>query len=1248
MKRWVKWLIGSVAGVLLIAVLGVLWLLNTQSGARTAVALAHSALKDSLRIGAVEGTLAGPLTVRDVRYSDAASGLAVTVDQATLDLALRALFATRIHVVSAEIAGLDVALGESHEDEPATTDEPFTLEAPVDIVIERFALRKARVHRDGEELVGVRSAAFAGRWIGRTIQVEQLDVNANQGEIRFAGKVSQADAYQGEGNGRFRWRAGEQEFAGTLQANANERDALVIVGLTEPLRADLDVTLTQRPTLPWRFKLDVPAFDPRERLLPDASLERLAAQLQGEGTMAQGVVRGVIDLNGEPLEFKALRFEHADDLLQLGAEILAGGGTLQADGTVQLAAQPVSAKFDAQWGELTIPERWVGQVLRTRGQLAFEGSADAYRANGEILLGPPDQVANIHLALAGSPQRIDFEQFDIVQPKGRLAAKGTVELEPRLAWTFDASANRFNPGNFAVDWPGDLSFTLATQGDIDDVGPQAHVQLQDLRGQLRGRTLAGRADIQLARNKLFSGIADLRSGASRVRLDARPGDAIDATARIEVASLDDWLPNAGGSVQGRFDVTGVWPELRIDGRARARNLQLDESSVQSLQLALEVNNPLEPNGAVDVTLTGVAAAGMELERVKLRADGNQAEHRLQLDARGQPISTRVALTGGLQEQTWRGEVQRLDLDVEKVANLALQNPVEVLYSPAESRVSDACFVDGDIRLCLAGQMQEAGTLQANYSLQNIPLALASAFAGEDSAIAIAGTLEGEGRIERNEDGQFNGDANLRSARAEINQRAVEGDAPVRLLVFEDLQFAANLAGESATAQLGARLNESGSLRGEVTAAGIDAPNPQIDGAVSLSLPSIAILEAFAPQVANVQGRIDLRADVGGTVEEPQIAGELRAAGLALDLPELGLQLKNGSVALTPRTDNRFDLEGGIDSGKGRLTLEGILDPSGTSNVTIDGKQFLAADMPGAYVIIEPKLAIEHAAERLTVRGDVAIPQANINLQELPSGGGGGGAKASSDVVIVDAETAAEEASELPIYADVNVTLGDRVELVGFGLAATASGRLTVIERPGSPTRGSGVMRVAGTYRAYGQDLTIQKGELVYANTPLENPSLNIVAVREIEEVIAGLRVTGDATNPILTVFSNPEMGQANALSYLVAGKPLDQIRQGGGEGDALQTAARSLGTAAGGLLTKNLGKRLGIDEVGIQDSDMIGGSAFTIGQYLSPRLYLSYGIGLFEPGEVVTLRYKLSEALALQAQSGTDESRAGVEYRKER
>jgi translocation and assembly module TamB len=68
----------------------------------------------------------------------------------------------------------------------------------------------------------------------------------------------------------------------------------------------------------------------------------------------------------------------------------------------------------------------------------------------------------------------------------------------------------------------------------------------------------------------------------------------------------------------------------------------------------------------------------------------------------------------------------------------------------------------------------------------------------------------------------------------------------------------------------------------------------------------------------------------------------------------------------------------------------------------------------------------------------------------------------------------------------------------------------------------------------------------------------------------------------------------------------------------------------------------------VKDDEMIGGAALTVGQYLSPRLYLSYGVGLFEPGDVITLRYKLSEALALKTQRGPEDTRAGIEYRIEK
>ena len=91
----------------------------------------------------------------------------------------------------------------------------------------------------------------------------------------------------------------------------------------------------------------------------------------------------------------------------------------------------------------------------------------------------------------------------------------------------------------------------------------------------------------------------------------------------------------------------------------------------------------------------------------------------------------------------------------------------------------------------------------------------------------------------------------------------------------------------------------------------------------------------------------------------------------------------------------------------------------------------------------------------------------------------------------------------------------------------------------------------------------------------------------------------------------------------------------------------ALGSATGDLLAKSVGARLGVD-AGVSDNAALGGAALTIGKYLSPKLYLSYGVGIFTPGEVITLRYKLSRMWELEAQNATTENRAGLNYRLEK
>jgi translocation and assembly module TamB len=349
------------------------------------------------------------------------------------------------------------------------------------------------------------------------------------------------------------------------------------------------------------------------------------------------------------------------------------------------------------------------------------------------------------------------------------------------------------------------------------------------------------------------------------------------------------------------------------------------------------------------------------------------------------------------------------------------------------------------------------------------------------------------------------------------------------------------------------------------------------------------------------------------------------------------------------------LSGAVKSGDGQLNFSGgDAQQDGESaghvlKVRLTGKNFMAANIPGARVVVAPELDVSRTASRIDITGTVDVTSADIDLEKLPKSvsGGSGALRASSDVIIVDEPEQQQQRARL--YADIKFRLGHArpIKLTGMGLDATVQGDLQVLESPGEVPLGSGDISVIGTFRAYGQDLTIRQGHLLYARTPLNNPQLSITAVREAtNEVTAQLQVTGSARNPILNVSADQNMSSTQALSYLVTGKSATELT--GNESNMVQSAAQSLGGAAGNMVAQSVGKRLGISNVGIENNDAVGGSAFMIGQYLSPSLYLSYGVGLFEPGQVVTLRYRLNDRLSVDASQGTQQSRAGINFRTER
>jgi len=231
-----------------------------------------------------------------------------------------------------------------------------------------------------------------------------------------------------------------------------------------------------------------------------------------------------------------------------------------------------------------------------------------------------------------------------------------------------------------------------------------------------------------------------------------------------------------------------------------------------------------------------------------------------------------------------------------------------------------------------------------------------------------------------------------------------------------------------------------------------------------------------------------------------------------------------------------------------------------------------------------------------------------------------------------------DSTEIPqpkwqISSKINLILGERVSFFGFGFEGELGGYLLIEEEAGQLTRGTGEVKIPqGRYRAYGQRLDIENGRLLFTGGPLTNPGLDIRAVRKVGSVTAGIQVNGRLKQPQLELFSIPAMGQTDTLSYLLLGRPMESAS--GEDGAMMAKAALALGLSGGDQLARRIGDRFGLDEMRVESSDSGDQASLVVGRYLSPQLYVSYGVGLIGSFNTLNLRYRISDQWQLKAESG--------------
>jgi translocation and assembly module TamB len=1284
MKKWLK-RIGIVLAILiaLVAVL-VWWLLATESGARFAVERAKSALAGKLAVAQANGALTSPLELHDVAYKDPASGLDVKVKTLKLDYEFWGLIRKTVHVRGLDIDGVDVALTTVPPSTPtpqaATPSIESLLTPPLDILLDRMHVGTTKITQDGKPVFASDSLDAAATWTGSALTIKQLALRAPDGKVDLAGAITQYKDVIGKGKLDIDWKipaapdnkAAPTRTVATVDLDNDGKQAHFVLAASQPLVANAKGTLTPADkNLPWTIDLDVPSFDPKA-LTQNDTLKSLALKFSGSGDKNAGTLNGSVDLNDHRVLLDPLKFATDGKTLTLDPLRLRSPeaqGALTAQAQVHLDAKPVGGEVKLDWADVVLPADLAGQEIATHGSITAGGNADKFNAQGELSIGPPKQIADLAFKLDGTPEKISLAQLELKQPKGGLNATGDVVLKPQVGWNIEAKANKLDPGAFSKDWPGAIDFQLSTSGNVEKDGPVGKLKLDSLGGTLRQRPLGGNGDLAFAPPLDVDGKLNISSGQSTVAIVGKGGASKDAATDLKIdlgiASLGDWVPKAAGSLRGAVTVNGAYPKLNANGKITGANIVSGDTHLQGLTLDFDAKDLSAPSGQVTLAAKSLAAGGYTFDTIKLDAHGNQSAHQLALDLNGKPLSLDLALDGALTQSKnandWHGTLKTLTINQQGLPEWKLTQPTSLSYVGGTFTLNELCLRAGTPGLCAQATQNEKTGTNAKFSLEHLPLAMLAKLGSPDSTMKLDGEINGNGAITAAPNGALSGNATITSDSGTI----VYPDASSKdLLSYKNFRIDAALAPTQNTVTIAGDLNDGGRIDGHIVTGAADASGAMpLSGDLAANINNLSFVDFLTQQVSGTKGKVTAKFALSGTTRQPGVDGQLALTDFGTEVPAAGIKLHDGNISVRSRDGQNFDIDGSIGSDEGKLAIKGSAGIAANAPIaiTIQGDQFLAANIPGAKVHISPDLKIDRDDKRLRIGGSVQIPQMFVDLSKLP--GGGSAVTPSPDIVVTDDKAAdASAAANAPVEVDVTVKLGageklamdlrqgTEVHLIGFGLNANLGGQLTVSQQPGRTPIGRGQIEVNGTFKAYGQDLTIEQGQgrLLFAGTPVENPGLDIRATRAFpdDNITVGLQIRGTAIAPTLTVFSTPAMEQSDALSYLVAGKPLSQLK--GGDGNAVSSAASALGTAGGDLLAKSIGAKMGLDDVGVADNSAVGGAALTVGKYLSPRLYMSYGVGLFTPGQVVTLRYKLTRLFNFEMQNGTLSSRAGINYRIEK
>jgi len=844
---------------------------------------------------------------------------------------------------------------------------------------------------------------------------------------------------------------------------------------------------------------------------------------------------------------------------------------------------------------------------------------------GDVLEGQIKHAANV----------LTLESINGRLRDTRLRASGRYALTPDGAFAVGAQVEGLNPARFGKFPAGSLNASIQLDGWL-----RPKLKMQGLvrmdRGQMQGRPVTGHASGGWQNGHLAGIDTDLLLAGNRLQMKGAYGDVHDRLIwHIDAPQLENLGFKLKGSLQTSGSLEGRLDNPELNLTAQAKRLQLF-GGVRAE--ALDLRARLQPGGAGQVWAEWSARqVGLDDVQIKTLAgqlSGTRADHKLELQLIHAQGDVEASLHGALAANwQWDGWLDNLHgrLTAKSPLTLSLRAPARLGLSKQRQFVQALRLNVNSAEVNVDNLQIETKHVVTKGSVHGLQWAALAPFlpptlplesdlmVNGDWDVSISPELNGRLTLTR-----ASGDVSVKEPRQPLQLKALslalnarQGQVEARLEMESDKAGQASLSGHM---QVSSEPFKTAWRQAPLAASG------------KASLPSLVLLRPWLPAGTQVDARAAVEFQAAGTWDRPKVNGSLNLDKLRVRLLDPGVRILDGELALTLK-ERKIQVNKGVIKGQdGDIKLSGSADlDRDDAHLQLEFERFAALLESGARMWVSGPADLTLQKRRLGLSGKLKVDRARI--EDL----GGTRPRLSDDVVIKGAPAEkAKRTLTFPLDMALTLDLGEDFLFKGYGLDGKLAGALTFKSRAPEPLQASGAIRVVeGDYVAYGQKLKVSQGTVRFIG-PLNNPGLEMLAVHETGEVTAGVQVAGTARNPRVTLYSKPDMPDAEKLSWLVFGHGLSKV--GGQQFALLQVAASALlSQGQSSSLQSDIAHRLGIDSFDVRSGtgEDVASTVVSVGKRLSSRATLNYEQSVNGLSEVVKVIYQLKPAIRFEASTGS-------------